>query len=269
MTHDFSDRRVWRLLLSLGMDSLKAIFYNIENQNCVPYLCRQWHLHGPEILPAIEDAVYQDPLILDDYRTTILLRPQATVLVPPGFVDVDDRGAVVKAFDGLGIPENPDVWVEDMAGAVSLFYTPGGLKDFLGRTFLTEEVCHVWQPLVTHFQPKATMQGGEVSWVNMTDKGLDIIAFRDGKLCHLASWCTDTPADAAYYIVYAWRAIGFDAGSGELYISAPAPIRGELIAMLRRHINYVSLLVASSALNRLLDTGINLSEALTLANFIK
>lgn len=75
---DFSDHAVWRLLLTVGMKELQAVFYDTVRKRFVPYSSRVWQCDAADVLKNIEDAVYEDSLLLDDYDTSILIRPRAT-----------------------------------------------------------------------------------------------------------------------------------------------------------------------------------------------
>ena len=260
---DFSDHSAWRLLLTVGMRGLDAVFHNAKTRVCVPYVSRRWECPEPDVLRHIEDAVYDDPLLPDDYDTAILVRPRATLLVPPGMVDADDTRAIDEALSAVDGAEHKDVWCEPMGEALALYSTPAGVRGFLGRTFLTENVHHLMVPFVSHFAPKAKAEGGEKMWVHLHEGGLDMAAFRDGRLLHACSWACAPGADAAYYILFAWRTLGFDPVQGELKVSGREELRREVMTLLRRHINYVGLTVTTTAMAEALAAGTGLSAAIT------
>lgn len=260
---DYSDHSVWRLLLTVGMRGVEAVFHNVKTQVCVPYLTREWECAGPDVLKHIEDTVYDDPLLPDDYDTSILIRPRATLLVPPDMTDVEDPGSLDRALSALDGAERKDVWCESAGEAMALYSTPAGVRGFLGRTFLTEDVHHVIVPLVNHFAPKASAEGGEKMWVHLHPAGVDVVAFRDERLLHAGCWTCLPGMDSVYYVLFAWRSLGFDPSRGELMVSGKEELRREVMTTLRRHINYVSLTVTSSAVSDALSRGVSLSAALT------
>lgn len=260
---DFSDHSAWRLLLTVDVRGLEAVFHNVRTRACVPYMSRRWECPEPDVLRHIEDAVYDDQLLTDDYDTSILVRPRATLLVPPDFVDVDDTDAVSEVMTAVDGSDRKDVWGEPLGEAVVLYSLPAGIRGFLGRTFLTEDVHHVMVPYVSHFAPKAAAEGGEKMWVHLHEHGVDMAAFRDGRLLHAGCWTCAPGPDAAYYILFAWRALGLDPDRGELKLSGKETLRREVMTSLRRHISYVSLVVTSSAMSEALARGVGMSEALT------
>lgn len=261
---DFSDHNIWRLQLTVGMRGLDAVFFNPNSGECVPYLSRRWRCGDSDVLGNIENAVYDDPLLLDDYDTSILICPKATLFVPPAMVDADDPATLRNALEPLDSAEYKDVWCEPIGEALGLYSTPGGIKDFLGRSFLTEDVHHLMSPFVKHFRGKAQAESGEKMWVHLGLERMDTLALRNGELLSASfRYCTPGP-DALYYILFAWDTLGFDPSRGELRVSGLSEYRGQVMEPLRRHINYVSITVNSSAVSKALAQGLSMSQALAL-----
>ena len=260
---DYSDHSLWRLLLTVGMRGVEAVFLNVKTRQSEPYLSRKWECADADVLKHIEDAVYDDLLLPDDYDTSILVRPRATLLLPPDMTDPEDTDSLAAALEVVDSSETKDVWCEPMGEAIAVYSTPAGVRGFLGRTFLTEDVHHVLAPLVNHFTPKAVAEGGEKMWVHLHPGGADIVAFRDGRLLHAGCWSCAPGLDAVYYILFAWRSLGFDPARGELMVSGSEELRREAMPLLRRHVNYVSLTVTNMAVGYALARGVSLSGALT------
>lgn len=261
---DFSDQKVWRLLLTVGMRGFDALFFNRKTRQCVPYSTREWVCPEADLLKYVENAVYEDTLITEGYDTTVLLRPRAALLVPPQMVDPEDPDDLRRALDVADASEQKDVWCEPLAEALAIYSTPRGLKDFLGRTFLTEDVHYILVPMAGHFQRQAVTEGGEKMWVHLSETVLDIVAFRDGKLLYAGARYCAMGMDAVYHILYVWNALGLDSSRGGLHISGKEQYRRQVMSPLRRHINYVSLTVSASAVSEALAQGVSLSAALTL-----
>ena len=71
-------------------------------------------------------------------------------------------------------------------------------------------------PIVEHFAPVARSEGGEKMWAHLHEGGVDMAAWRDGRLLHAGTWACKPGADAAYYLLFAWRALRLDSAQGEL-----------------------------------------------------
>lgn len=264
---DFSDRTLWRLILTVGMCGLEATFLNVKTHVCVPYLRRAWECPAPDVLENLEDAVYDDPLLPDDYNVSILISPRSTLLVPPESVDPEARPDIARVLDAVDASETKEVWTEPMGEALALCSLPKGIRGFLNRTFPTEDVRHLMAPIVEHFAPVARSEGGEKMWAHLHEGGVDMAAWRDGRLLHAGTWACKPGADAAYYLLFAWRALRLDSAQGELRVSGTELMRREVMTMLRHHINYVGLTVTDSATAVALSRGVALSQALVANNF--
>ena len=259
---DFSDHAVWRLFLTLGIKELHDVFYDTLRKRFVPYSSRVWQCDAADVLKNIEDAVYEDSLLLDDYDTSILIRPRATLLLPPGDVDMADGQALAEAIGYVDAAKQKDVWAEPVGEAVAVYSTPKGVRDFLSRSFLTEDVHHVLKPVIEHKSAKARSEHGEKMWVNLENGRLDVAAFRDGALLLANSWNFAYPADAAYYLLYAWDTLGMDRAGGEMRVSGHESVRREIMPMLRRYINYVGLTVYSTTVAKAVRDNVSLPQVL-------
>lgn len=266
---DFSDHSVWQLLLTVGMRELHAAFYDRNSGRFADYSRRRWECESADTLKCIEDAVYEDPLLLDDYDVSILIRPAMTLTVAPEDYPEEDSQKMHDALSLADATERKDVWREPLGEALALYSTPEGVRDFLSRTFLTERVSHALRPIVDYFTLRARTEGGERMWVHLEPGRLDVVAFRNGRLLLANTWSFATAADAAYYLLYAWRALGLDAAQGEMSVSGDKALRDEAVPMLRRYINYVRLTMYPASLAAPLREGISLCEALYMKQDIK
>ncbi|MCM1319359.1 MAG: DUF3822 family protein [Muribaculaceae bacterium] len=259
---DFSDHDVWRLLLTVGMRGLEAVFYNRNTHEFVPYLQRNWECSEADVVKNIEDTIYDDPLLPDGYDASILLRPKATIIVPKELCDPEDTSSLQAALEVVDAAEQKDVWYDPLQNEAALiFSTPRGLQGFLSRTYLTEDIHHVLTPMVNKCRKTALSEPGEKMWVHISDNVIDVAAFRDGKLIHAGSWYCTAEADIVYHILFAWHALKFDATQGELRISGTEELRRQVLSLLRKHINYVSLCVTSQAVNKAVNDGVSFSVA--------
>lgn len=264
---DFSDREIWQLMLTVGMRGLAASFYNRNTHRLEAYMSRSWECADADVLKNIEDAIYDDPLLPAGYDASILIRPKGTLLVPAALCDPEDTAAIRRALDTVDAAEQKDVWHDSLQGGVSVIYsTPRGVKDFLSRTYLTENMRHVISPMADWCRAKALAEGGEKMWVHLSDGVIDIAAFRNGELIHTGSWYCNAGADTVYYILFAWHALKFDSTRAELRISGKSELRNKVMSPLRKHINYVSLTVTTQAVSAAINQGVSLSTSLEHQN---
>lgn len=260
---DISDHSRWRLQLTVGDGGVRANFYDAAAGRLFTYLEKSWRGDPADSLRKIEDAIYEDPAILDDYTTGILIRPSRMIFVPDSRLGAEsteeDAGellSLVDASDAL------DVWSESLGcGFTAVFSTPAGVRDFLSRTFPTEDVHLALRPMLGHVLLKERGPGRKM-WVHLDAGTLDVVAAADGFPVLINTREYQEAADAAYYIVHALRAIGFDAAGTDVRLSGREELRKELMPMLRRHMDCVSAALLPTCINQAIAQGASLCGAL-------
>lgn len=258
---DFSDHSRFRLQITVGHSGVRANFFDPKARAMFPYMDKNWHCDPIDALKKIEDAFYEDTILLDDYDTRILIRPNYMLFRPADSLDADDDDAANSLISTLDAAEEKDVWTENCGDITAVFSTPAGLRDFLHRSFLTENVKPAILPLL-NARRSATDTTGKKIFVHLDAQTLDIVATDNGApaLINTRAY-TDAP-DAAYYIIYSLTALGFDPSRTEIMLSGPSPLRRELLPMLRRHAGHVTNALLPLYIKQALEKGVSLSEAL-------
>lgn len=261
---DISDHSRWRLQLTVGAGGVRANFYDAAAARMFTYMDKSWGGDPADSLRKIEDAIYEDPVILDDYTTSILVRPVRMIFVPDARLGADtaaeDAEALLSQVDAT---EAKDVWIEPQGhGLTAIFSTPAGVRDFLSRTFPTEDVHLALRPMLGHVLLRENDPGRKM-WVHLDAGTLDVVAVSDGRPVLVNTREYVEAADAAYYIVYALGAIGFDAARTDLRLSGREDLRRELMPMLRRHIDSVSGALLPTTVNHAIAGGASLCEVLS------
>ena len=260
---DISDHSRWRLQLTVGDGGVRANFYDAAAGRLFTYLEKSWRGDPADSLRKIEDAIYEDPAILDDYTTGILIRPSRMIFVPDSRLGAEsveeDAEALLSLVDAS---DARDVWTEPLGcGFTAVFSTPAGVRDFLSRTFPTEDVHLALLPMLGHVLFKERGPGRKM-WVHLDTGTLDVVAAADGLPVLINTREYHEAADAAYYIVHALRAIGFDAAGTDVRLSGREELRKELMPMLRRHMDSVSAALLPTCINQAIAQGASLCETL-------
>lgn len=256
---DISDRSHWRLSLTVGDSCVRAIFRDDAAHRVVCYSSRTWQGDPAESLSKIVDAIYEDPVILDDYTTTILVRPTRMLFVPATTPADDIEANAAELISLVDAADNKDVWTEPLLpGVLAVWSTPAEVRDFLLRTFPTEDVHIALLPLVRLMADTR----GEVAIVHLDNTTLDIVVMRDGVPLLINTREYGEPADAAYYIVYALQAIGVSTATAEVRVSGRREVRAQLMPMLRRHLGFVTNALLPTPVKNAVAEGVSLVEAL-------
>lgn len=258
---DISDHERWRLQLTVGPGGVRANYFDAQARRAVQYLDKPLAVDPADALRSIEDIIYDDPALLDDYDTSILIRPTALIFVPTAQIgEEEEAGELLSQVDPT---EGKDVWIEPVTDEYTAIYsTPGGVRDFLVRSFPTEDVHLALSALLEHVASTGT--GDRKAWVHLDARTLDIVVFAGGRPVLVNTREYGEAADAAYYIVQSLRALGLDDGKTELQLSGNEQTRRELLPMLREHLDYVSTALLPSPAKQALAAGISLCEAVKM-----
>lgn len=201
-------------------------------------------------LQSLEDAVYDTPELLNEYkRVRVVVDSQHFVLLPIETSDDDCLQLVRHAFasdDGdaavCELPEN---------GVKIAFLMPHGMQAFLGRTFNYPAVYHRLQPLCEHFKGLDHGSGVSRMFLNLQPAAMDVVIYRAGALQCVNTYPFSAAEDAAYFALNAWRTHGLDQLTDELQLTGDGDLRAAMTPELRRYVKYVMPAVYPAAAMRL------------------
>lgn len=259
---DISDHQRWQLQLTAGHNGVRANYFDVISPRAFVHTDQHWRCDPADALRKIEDTIYDNPDIVDDYTTCILVRPVQMVFLPADSLPPDADEEARELADLVDACENKDVWSEELLPGIRAVYTtPGGVRDFLTRTFPTEDVQLALRPMARHVAAWGA-DGAEKVWVHLDADTLDIIAMAGGKPVIINTREYHGAADAAYYVVSVVRTLGLSASRAEVRLSGEESVRRELLPMLRRHLGFVSNALLPAPVKQALSAGLSLSEAL-------
>lgn len=133
---DLNDTGLWRLAIMLKASGIKAWLLPRDG-NSLPgrkLLDASWPEVdcGRDLLSKIENCVYDNPRILDDYSADIIIDAPRTLFIPSEMADSD---SAEDFFTKIYPSEPEDIMTEETRSATALFHLAPGLKAFLSRTF--------------------------------------------------------------------------------------------------------------------------------------
>lgn len=160
---DFADTGQWKLLLKIGRGGLEAFLENTLHPEIDPQsLCSVvWEPNKDMLRRNIEEAVYGNPRLLDDFATGIVLYDPCTLFLPTEIAE-ESVGAEEEIYRKVYASEPEDIMTDvdkDLTAAWSL---APGVKSFLMRTFPGARItCNLMN---------------EVRRLRKTNKGLKVFA---------------------------------------------------------------------------------------------
>lgn len=202
-------------------------------------------------LQALQNAIIDTPLLLDDYgRVSVLVQAGHTVLLPPEATLHQAQTLLHAAYPD----QTGDAALCPMpnCGVTVASLMPAGLSAFVHRTFNNPTIYHHLMPLCEHFVQQGS--GSRTSRMLLNLHGsdqMDIIVCRQGQLADACSYRYTNPNDAAYLALNAWRVHQMDQLTDELQLTGDRQARATMTPLLRRYVKYVMPAIYPAAAMRL------------------
>lgn len=237
--------RLWRLgmLLDAGASTLDVVAVSTVADE--PMLCRSIELQqGVEPLRALEEAVYDNPLLLADFDAVTLLvsTPQFSVL--PAAVASEPESVDAAASLLWPRPEHKQALVATPAGgtgAAVLTTLPADVRAFIGRTFPEARVMHVLVPELSYFAAKRRAGSAPCICAVASAGGVDLMAFgSEARLLGATSYRCTAADDMAYYAAALAQVCGIAGGTTQFCVAGTEAPRGALVEALRAFAPHVT-----------------------------
>lgn len=204
----------WELLVSIDDRTVKYILFTpaVANSLITGVVAR-----ADASLQGLEDAVYDTPVLLGEYkRVRVVVHSSHFVLFPAAADDASCLSLLRQAFPD----DNGDAAVCAMPenGVKIAYLLPQGLQAFLGRTFNYPMVCHHLVPFCEYF--KGLQHADDVSrmFLHLDDERMDLAVYRDGGLLCANTYQFSNSQDAVYYALNVWKCHGLDQLADELQL---------------------------------------------------
>lgn len=225
---------VWELLVLLDDRRVSYILYTPTVANSL--ITGEVALTD-DSLQGLEDAVYNTPVLLGEYRRVrVVVRSSHFLLLPPATSDEDCKALLGTAYIG----DDGETTVCATACGIKVAYImPRGMQAFLGRTFNYPLVYHHLHPLCDYFQ--SLNRGDDIArmFLNMRDGMMDMAIYRGGEIQCANSYPFASTQDAAYFALNAWRSHGLDQLTDELQLMGDGALRSAMSEELRKYVKYV------------------------------
>jgi len=240
----------WELLVGIDGKRLDYILFtpSVENSLITGGMTVASSPDAP--LQALEDTVYDTPLLLDEYKRVSVVVHSDHFVWLPGQVSVDDAVPLLRA----AYPDDDgDVCVNHLPlnGVTLASLLPHGLKAFVDRTFNFPVIYHHLYALCEHFH--GLNHGSTLSrvFLNLNADSMDMVIYHHGDFLCANSYRFTNADDAAYYALNAWRANELDQLTDELQLTGDRDMRAAMTPLLRQYVKYVMPAIYPAAAMRL------------------
>ncbi len=255
---------LWTLLLRLGVDAIDYMLYSTVERGTL----RLGHVvpdnAGGDALRAVENAVYDTPLLLDDYGKVRVLFDAPHFLVLPGDTTDDDATRLLEIAYGAQPQCEAMTCHLPQCDKVLAWHVPQGMPGFLGRTFNLPDVYYHLYPLCEHFHRLNV--GSDISrmFLCMRAGAMDMIVYSRGELLAANTFKFTDINDAVYFALHAWESLGLDQHHDEIQLVGNREHRALLVRGLSDYVKYVMPSIFPAAALRLGKDVMNAPTELTL-----
>ncbi|MBQ1724244.1 MAG: DUF3822 family protein [Muribaculaceae bacterium] len=246
-----SQPELWQFYLALMPRSIDFILYAPSQDDSLVVRSLALDNSGGDYLKAVENVVYDNPVLLNDFHSVrVLIDAPHFVIVPPTVSDNDDLDALLRIA-------YPDAQGEAMlcrlphCGMGIVSEVPQGVLPFVQRTFNNPPVVHHLYPLCEHFERLNAHSSIARMFVNLSPHRMDLVVYRQGRLELANTFNYRSMDDAAYFILHAYDSLKMNRLSDEIQLSGDRDVREQLTPLLRRFINYVMPAIYPAAALRL------------------
>lgn len=229
-----ADTSICNLLMRVGRERFDVAIYSVVSDNSFIY--RSFPLVSATRQPMgmLEDAIYDNPLLLADFRRAYCIVESQRMLTVPSEIEESARLLGLQWPDyggetrvsGNGTSNSIFVWGMDAA-----------LAGFMRRTFPStlQTDCHL-APLTRYFAARPGRGNSVRAIANLRPGSMDILILRGPHLLMANTFRFDKTIDALYYIMAARDSLGLDPQVDEMLLTGHQPLREELSPLLRQYI---------------------------------
>ena len=244
---DIQHPDVWELVVSIDDKQVKYILFTPTVANS---LILGEVTFVDDTLQALEDAIYDTPVLLNEYkRVRVIVHSRHFVFLPGETTDEDAMSLVRLAFPDQDV--DAAVCAIPHHGVKIAYLMPKGMQAFLGRTFTYPLVCHHLMPLCGYFMEQN--RGSDISrmFVNLQDDKMDVAIYRSGELVCANTYPFINTQEATYFALNAWRTHGLDQLTDELQLMGDNDVRAAMTPYLRKFVKFVMPAVYPAAAMRM------------------
>lgn len=226
---------LWNLLLSIHRKHIDLALYNQAENNSL--ISATIPLNEDDNLKTVENAVYDNPVLLSEFKQTrVLINAPHFILIPPQ-LDQQHQPLLKTSFPD----ENLEPAICNLPNCnLSIAYnTTVGLIPFLQRTFNNPPIAHRLMPLCEQLVTLNNYPTPRL-YINLHGAQMDIIAFQDGKPLMANTFNIRNNADATFLALHAAECLKLEPKQHEIQLFGERTIQQEITSQLRTYFRYVT-----------------------------
>lgn len=245
-----SDTAYSRLDLRIGATGLDVMIYNPLEDNSLLLRHRELPADDAERLKAIETFIYDNPLLLSNFKTvTAIVESRNFLTVPVAVAEACDSMSLLREADS-DIDRRSAVIADDTETFGARILTPlaAPIYNFLRRTFPGIRVHSALYPFTRYCHANLSKGNTFKAFINLRTTSLDIVVMSSNTLCLINRFEYRDINDAAFYILSCTEEPADEIS--EILIGGDREQRDALMPLLRKFRPYVMPMIFPSAMFR-------------------
>lgn len=228
-----------KLYLTLSGGGIEGLILPVSGGDEVRKISSVWECPEEEILSRIENAVFDNPELLEDIPARIIVDTPRLMLFPE---ELEEEN-LIRLMEITYNASPEDFFISDVIPGVKAAYSLcKRLRGFVTRTFPGIPVTHHILPVIS----KYISASGERMYIAVEDDRVDICVMRGSRIICAVSHKATNVSDKLYFILFVFRTYGLDVNEAQIFFINEHESRAELIGLLRKKIRYVRISPRSS-----------------------
>ncbi len=236
----------------------KQIFYE-------PYTVKS----GISMAANLRAAFRTAQLLSRGYKRALVLADVPVLLVP--IEEYADEMKDVIYHHAISDHENDVVlsYVLPTQNVVAVFGVNKDLKLVIDDHFLDVKFCPLCVPVWNYLYQRSFTGSRRKLYGYFHDKSLNIFGFDKNRFKFCNSFDTDRYMDAVYFLLYVWKQLGMDERRDELHLLGDIPEPTELLAEVKKFLQYAHIINPTADFNRAPITQIKGLPSDVMAYYVK
>lgn len=241
--------RMWQLVLEARASALSVMAFSPYEDHALIYKDIALDMSASSPLRALEDAVYDNPMLLLDFESIRVFYDTERMAAIPVLAADSASACLQRMFSPSETRCEVIVSIVDGMDAAVAFEISSDILGFLRRTFHNASIGHPLASVAAYFGAKHTSRPYGKTLVNITGNRLDVVTLGNGTPLMLNSFRFVAPMDAVYYILASRNSLQLR-DTDEIMIAGDREMRSAVAPVLRRYVRYVMPAIFPSAMLR-------------------
>lgn len=232
-----SDPSIYTMLIRVVRETVDVVIFSPMADNSLIYRSFKSQDDAAETASKLEEVVYDNPLMLADFRRVVILTTGTEYILIPSELTDTDRAAGEQTFkifypDWDGLIETS---ATPLHNATIVYGIARRTASFISRTYPNATVMPHVLPLMRYFSSRSGRSNSPRLLVNLRPGQADLIATSGNNLRQAVTIGFKCTADLVYHILSSVQANGLDPHSDSIMLAGDRELRDELTSTLRNY----------------------------------